>query len=180
MKIRSSHAQALVIDIQEKLLPHVQENDSVLRNNEVLIKGLQLIGVPITISEQYPNGLGQTVGDLKKILNEEIKFDKRSFSCFGESKLENHILSSNKRILIVSGLETHVCVLQTVLDSIELGLIPVVVIDCISSRNSLDHKTAIIRMEKVGAVLTTYESLLFELCKTSENKVFKEISSLVK
>lgn len=180
MIIKRELSQALVIDIQEKLLPHVQENESVLYNNEILIKGLNLLGVPITFSEQYPNGLGQTVYDLKKILNDDLKFEKRSFSCFGESKLENHILSYNKRVLIISGLESHVCVLQTVLDSIELGLLPVVVVDCIGSRNSLDHQIAISRLERAGAILTTHESLLFELCQTSDNKFFKEISSLIK
>jgi hypothetical protein len=180
MRIKRELSQALIIDIQEKLLPHVLDNQLVLCNNEILVKGLQLLDVPITISEQYPNGLGQTVYDLKKLLNEDLKFEKRSFSCFGESKLENHILSSNKRILIVSGLESHVCVLQTVLDSIELGLLPVVVVDCVGSRNSLDHQIAISRLEKAGAILTTHESLLFELCQTSDNKRFKEISNLIK
>jgi nicotinamidase-related amidase len=91
-----------------------------------------------------------------------------------------HILESGKKVVVVVGAETHVCILQTCLDLLSSGVLPVVVVDCVSSRKALDHDTALRRMAHAGVVLSTLESILFELCKSSKEPVFKAISALIK
>lgn len=180
MRVVIEETQALIIDLQEKLISHMYENESLLFRNEILIKGLNLLNVPITVSEQYPRGLGKTVFDLAKLTEGSPKFEKSSFSCIDNVTIKEHIDSIQKKFVIISGIEAHVCVLQTVLDCLEIGQIPVVVEDCISSRKNSDKTVALQRMRTSGAIITTYESLLFELCRDSKNEQFKEISQLVK
>lgn len=180
MRVIIEETQTLIIDIQEKLISHMYENESLLFRNEILIKGLNLLNVPITVSEQYPRGLGKTVFDITKLTEVSPKFEKSSFSCIDNISIKERIDSIQKKFVIISGIEAHVCVLQTVLDCLEVGLIPVVVEDCISSRKNSDKTVALQRMRTAGAIITTYESLLFELCRDSKNEQFKEISQLVK
>jgi nicotinamidase-related amidase len=103
-----------------------------------------------------------------------------SFSCFDEPIVREHLNSLNRSIIILFGIEAHVCVMQTCIDLIENGYKPVIVEDCVSSRNINDKKISIERMRQEGALVTTYESLLFELTRFAGNEVFKRISGIVK
>jgi len=180
MRIQSDKAQALVVDIQEKLFPHMSEKEQFLSTTIKLIKGLKLLKIPFIINEQYPKGIGHTITPIKELLEDENPYEKTTFSCCKTDSTMQAIKNKNKKFVIVFGIETHVCVMQSVLDLLEAGLTPVLVTDCVSSRNPYDKEIAIRRMENEGAILTTYESLLFELCIDAKNEVFKEISKLVK
>ncbi|MBN2613335.1 MAG: isochorismatase family protein [Bacteroidales bacterium] len=132
------------------------------------------------VTQQYTKGLGETVSELGQHLGDMRKIEKLSFSCCGEPVFLQQLESTGKKTVIVAGIETHVCVLQTVLDLLELGYQPVIVEDCTSSRKFNDKKIALERMRDEGTIITTFESLLFELCKVAGNEKFKAISKLVK
>ena len=180
MRILKDNSVALVIDIQERLLPHMAENESVLKNNETLIKGFQVLNVPIVVSEQYTKGLGFTVEPIKQLFEEFASFEKTSFSCCDNEAIDQHLKSFGKKYVILSGIETHVCVLQTAIDLLERGLVPVVVENCVSSRILNDKQIALNRIAGMGGIVTTYESILFELTRTAGTESFKAISKLVK
>jgi nicotinamidase-related amidase len=132
------------------------------------------------LTEQYPKGLGPTTKPVSGLLKNQEIHEKIAFSCCGEPEFLKHLLSLDRPTIIVCGIEAHVCVLQTVLDLMEQGLTPVVVEDCISSRNPEDKRVAVERMRSEGAVISTCESVLFELTKIAGTEEFKAISRLVK
>jgi len=180
MRIEENETFALVIDIQEKLFPHIEEKNILLENILKLLKGLKLLKIPFILNEQYPKGIGHTIEPIKKLLGDVKVYEKVTFSCCKTKETMNAIKKHNKKFIIIFGIETHVCVLQTVLDLLENGFIPIVVSDCVNSRKKSDNDVAISRMIQSGAIITTYESLLFELCVSSNNEVFKEISKIIK
>ena len=180
MRILKDRTAALIIDFQERLFPFIFENEKLLKNVPILIEGLKVLGVHIFVTEQYVKGLGPTVGPIAIALGDIKRFEKASFSCCDEPRVMESIAVASKENIIIAGIESHVCVLQTVVDLIRSGYHPVVVEDCISSRKENDKKIAIERMRKEGAVITTYESLLFEMLRYSGTEQFKAISRLVK
>ena len=142
-----------------------------------------LLGVPVTISEQYPKGLGKTVNPIIQANGEAEVFHKMHFSCFEDKSIFKHIEALNnsgRDQLIIAGIESHVCVLQTCINLISRGYRSYVVTDAIGSRNFKDHKIALKRLESEGAILTTAESTIFEWCKTADRKEFKTISKIIK
>ncbi|MFZ5833427.1 MAG: hydrolase [Planctomycetota bacterium] len=168
----------LVIDIQEKLLPAIDGGGRVVWNARRLIDGAKLLDVPIAATEQYPRGLGPTVPILVERLTERPS--KLSFSCGGCPGLFDAWEALGVGKLLVCGMETHVCVQQTVLDLLGYGWRVYVAVDAVGSRYPLDHRTALERMSASGATLTTTEAALFELCQTAAAPQFKEISRLVR
>ena len=180
MRILKDRTIALMIDFQERLFPFIHENDNLLRNVPILIRGLRALGISIFVTEQYVKGLGPTVGPIAESLGETRRIEKMSFSCCDEPRLMEGIAVTGKENIIIAGIESHVCVLQTVIDLIRNGYHPIVVEDCISSRKENDKKIAIERMRKEGAIITTYESVLFELLRYSGTEQFKTISKLIK
>ena len=180
MRILKEHSAGLIIDIQERLLPHICHHDQLEINTEVLIKGLKLLDIPILATEQYRKGLGLTVPSIRIALGDEKFIEKMSFSCCDDPGFEVELNKTGKTNIIIAGIETHVCVLQTVVDLVGLGFQPVVVEDCVSSRKESDKNNAINRMRQEGAIITSYESILFELARISGTAAFKAISSLVK
>lgn len=180
MRIGKEDCIGLTIDIQEKLFPHIFGNESLLFHTEILIQGLKELGVPQMLTEQYPQGLGETVYGISVLFEKSELVTKSTFSCCGAEDFEKFVKSSDKKYVIISGIETHVCVLQTALDLISWGKIPVIVENCTSSRTVNDKTIALARLEKAGAVITTYESILLELCRDSKSPAFKAISKLIK
>jgi nicotinamidase-related amidase len=134
----------------------------------------------LVVSEQYPKGLGPTIKDISRLITDFDPIEKVSVSCCGERRFLELIHEYGKRNIIICGIETHVCVLQTVMDLIERGYHPVIIEDCVSSRKSSDRETALKRMAREGVIITTYESILFELCEVAGTDQFKQISKLVK
>jgi nicotinamidase-related amidase len=180
MRILKDRTIALVIDFQERLFPFIYENEKLLKNVPILIEGLKALSMQIFVTEQYVKGLGPTVVPIAQALGDIRRIEKMSFSCCDEPRLMEGIAVTGKENVIIVGIESHVCVLQTVIDLIRNGYHPIVVEDCISSRRENDKRIAIERMKKEGAIMTTYESVLFELLRYSGTEQFKVISRLVK
>lgn len=180
MRIQADETLGVVIDIQEKLFPHMHENDNLLKRVSVLIQGLQFMDIPLIVTEQYTRGLGYTIDPVKNLFHGFNPIEKISFSCLDEPLFNDQMKWLRKKFVILAGIETHVCVLQTMEDLLEEGKIPVIIEDCVSSRRQSDKKTAILRMRQEGAIVTTSESVLFELCRHAGNERFKAVSGLVK
>jgi nicotinamidase-related amidase len=180
MRILREDTAAVVVDIQERLLPHIHEGDIMLKNCLRLIEGLKILSIPVLITQQYTKGLGPTVPSVIQQFPEFRYIEKISFSCCEEPAFKQEIGFIGKTDIIICGIEAHVCVLQTCLDLIAGGRRPVVVEDCVSSRKPNDKHIAIERMRQEGARITTMESLLFELVRVAGSDTFKSISGIVK
>lgn len=180
MNIDINHAVALVVDMQERLFPYIHNNKELEQRCIILIKGLQLLEVPLLVTQQYTKGLGPTISSVMEALGEIQVHEKMTFSCCGSTDVESVILGAKGHAVILMGIEAHVCVQQTVLDVLGQGRTAIVVEDCVSSRNINDKAIAIERMRSAGAVVTTSESLLFELAQTASHPQFKQLSALVK
>jgi nicotinamidase-related amidase len=173
-----SDSALLVVDVQEKLVPAIHASARVIWNVRRLIDGAKLLGLPVVASEQYPQGLGPTVAELASRL--EDRPAKLFFSCRELPELFAGLRQRNIEKLLVCGIETHVCIQQTVLDLLADGWRVYVAADAVGSRYELDHRTALRRLECSGAVLTTTEAALFEWCQVAGTPEFKQISRLVR
>jgi len=180
MRLTVEESLCLVIDIQERLMPAMDAGHATLDRIHTLIDGLKILGLPFLVSEQYPKGLGPTLASIQERLPETPRMAKVSFSCCDDPALLETLLASGRKNIIVCGVEAHVCVQQTVVDLAGLEFRPVVVADCITSRNPDDVGRALDRMGDECAVITGCESLLFELTRTAGTDAFKAISKLVK
>ncbi len=170
----------LVVDIQERILNVMQHKERVIENTIKLIKGFRLLGVPIYYTEQYPKGLGETEASIKKELESIEAIQKMSFSCYGAEDLFYEFKKKNYSQIVVCGIETHVCIQQTVLDLLANGFQVNLPADAVSSRKELDYEIALRRMGKNGAEITTTESILFELLNVCGTQEFKDILKIVK
>jgi len=167
----------LVVDVQEKLVPAIIAAARVVWNVRRLIDGAKVLGLAVVASEQYPQGLGPTVPELASRL--ENRPAKLCFSCRELPQLFAGLRQRNIEKLLICGIETHVCVQQTVLDLLADGWRVYVAVDAVGSRHDLDHQTALRRIEASGAVLTTTEAALFEWCQAAGTPEFKQISRIV-
>lgn len=170
----------LIIDIQKRILPVINNHQLVVDNTLKLIKGFKVLSLPIYFTEQYPKGLGPTTRSISDELGDLKPFDKMSFSCSGAGELFTEFKKKNLSQIVVCGIEAHVCVQQTVLDLIESGIQVNLAADAVSSRKEIDYRTALERMRDHTAEITTTESILFELLNICGTPQFKEISKLVK
>lgn len=180
MRVSRHESAGIIIDIQERLFPHIYQHEVLENNVKILIQGLQLLEIPILVTQQYTKGLGKTIPSVAETINSFQLIEKITFSCCGESNFLAELTRLNKKFIIIAGIETHVCILQTVPDLIDNGFIPVVVEDCVSSRKKKDKKVAIERIRQEGAMVSTYESILLELCRGAGSETFKAISGLIK
>lgn len=176
MRVLREEAIALVVDYQEKLVPVMKENELLIYHSQILLQGLKILEVPMIITQQYTKGLGTTVQAITAAMESEEYVEKISFSAYENVKSQ----IQGKKFVIVCGIESHVCVLQTVIDLAAAGYVPVVVEDCISSRKKHDKKIALERMYQEGAIITTAESLLFELLREAGTDTSKKIQRLIK
>lgn len=180
MRIDKAKTTAVVIDIQERLLPVMCEKDDVLKNCKILVQGLQELDVPVVFTQQYTKGLGETVHELSELISDFTFVEKTSFSCYDEPAFVEQLEEIQRPNVIIVGIEAHVCVLQTAVDLKEAGYNPIVVTNGISSRSALDKEIALERFKYEGIMLATYESILFELTKGAKSNGFRAISKLVK
>ncbi len=179
MRILKEKTIGLVVDVQEKLLPHMEESSIITLNIKKLVEGMNILKIPMMLTEQYKKGLGATIPALQEIMEYE-PVEKIAFSCFEEMALRMKLENMDRNFVVIAGIEAHVCILQTAIDLKEKGYQPVVVEDCVSSRKINDKKIAMDRMKNSGIIITTYESILFELCRYAGTEQFKNISRLVK
>lgn len=181
MRILAEDTMALIIDYQERLVPVIHNSEELIHNSEILVKGLNALGIPMLVSQQYTKGIGMTVPAIAEAVGEEFTyFDKLTFSCAENQEILQKLMENKRKNIILCGIEAHICVLQTAIDLMAKGFHVILVEDCIGSRRENDRKTAIQRAAAEGAVITTYESILFELTRVAKTDVFKVISNLIK
>jgi isochorismate hydrolase len=156
------------------------EQEKLIQNTTKLISGFNALNIDILVTQQYTKGLGETITPVKDLLKPFNYSEKLAFSCCDDSAFFNTLTDKNKKNVILFGIESHVCVLQTTIDLIEKGYTPIVIEDCISSRNLNDKKIALKRMEKESAIISTVESVLFELTRYAGTEEFKAISKIVR
>lgn len=173
----AAESALLVIDVQEKLIPKIVGAAALIRNIAFLIDGARLLDVPVTATEQYPKGLGPTVPELARRLPPPPT--KTDFSCCAIPAVVEEFRTTHKSRIVLAGIESHVCVLNTALDLLGFGFRVYLPVDAIGNRLPLDHDIALRRLENAGCVLTTAETVLFEWTKGATHPRFKQISALV-
>ncbi len=171
----------VIIDVQERFRTVVNEIERVIKNSSLLCGAARLLDIPILITEQYPEKLGGTVSEImEKCEGKAEQFSKLSFSAMGNKEFFLRLKKLNKKHIVIAGLETHVCVQQTVLDLLaNFDGWMTVVVDAISSRKVLDREVALKKMEKQGVSLGTVESVLFEWLETAGTPEFKQVQKLI-
>ncbi len=180
MRVLKEESVAVIVDVQERLFPHMSGREDLEKSILTLIRGLLVLDVPILVTQQYTKGLGQTIPSVYEAFGQYSPIEKLAFSCMDEQAFADALEKSGRKTVILAGIETHVCVLQTTLDMAHHGYNPVIVEDCVSSRKAGDKKTAISRMREEGTVITSCESILFELLRYAGTDTFRSISKLVK
>ena len=180
-KLNSQRAMLLIVDVQEAFVEPIKKSKRIIKKSVTLAKAAKILKLPVVATEQYPKGLGKTVPDIVKVLGTDQAYpDKTSFSCVGEDKSRNGILKTGRSQVIVVGVEAHVCVLQTVLDLLELEKDVFVMADAVGSRNELDSEMALKRMADAGAIITTVETAILEMTGGSKHPEFKSLQKLIK
>ncbi len=169
----------ILIDMQKKIISPINNKDSIIENIQKLLNAYQILDEDIFVSEQNPLKLGKTIPNLLPKVSFS-KIQKMDFSLSSSKDLLDEL--NNKKItnLIVCGFETHICIQQSVLEFLQKGYKVLVICDAMGSRNNLDHEISLQRMLHKGAIITTTESIIFEICKTSDRKEFKEIRNIIK
>ncbi len=185
MRLLAEDTVGVIIDFQDRLVPHMQKKEELIKNTSTLIKGLRHLEIPLLVTQQYTRGLGPTVPELVEALGcssaEELPYiEKGTFSCADDPAFMEKLKETGRKNVLICGIEGHVCVLQTITDLCAEGYNVNAVVDCISSRKEQDYKTGIERYKFEGAMVSVYESVLFELTRTSKSPYFKGISALVK
>jgi nicotinamidase-related amidase len=180
MRIIKENTTGLIIDIQERLFPAMHEKEILLKNTLILIRGLIELKLPLLITQQYTKGLGETLSEIKSVIPEFSFIEKHDFSCCDEVVVTEKLKVLEAKNIIICGIESHVCVLQTAVDLKKEGFNPIVVMDCVSSRTKENIEMAKERFRHEGIMMTSYESILFELTRSSAAREFKAISKLVK
>lgn len=177
--LRADTTVLLVVDVQERLLPAIQDGERVIEASRRMAAAAGVLGVPILVTEQYPTGLGPTCAGLKECLADAAVVEKTRFSACVPAILDQ-LADLGRPHVVVVGVETHVCVQQTVLDLLRLGYLPYLCVDAVGSRRALDRETAIERMRRAGAIVTTTESVIFEIVGEAATDQFKQILKIVK
>ncbi len=172
----------LVIDIQEKLLPLIRNPEMVVTGARKLLDGSHIFALPVLATEQYPKGIGRTVSP---VLNSARQcgaklLEKGAFSAWAEPGVREAMLAIDRPQVILTGIETHVCVQQAALDLVSRDYDVYVCADAVGSRTDLDHGTALKRMRCAGVFVTTVESVLFELCRRCDAPEFKQMLEIIK
>lgn len=176
MLLEKDKSCLLLIDVQEKLTPHVRESEALISRCQWMIRLATELNVPLLVSEQYPRGLGATIEPLRILVSRAKHVEKVHFSCFREQDFQQCLQNMNKKQFVLIGIETHVCVLQSAMDLKKAGHEVFVVVDAVSSRSELDHKYGLKRMKQAGIQLITSEMVFFEWVEKAGTPQFKTLS----
>lgn len=188
MMLDSHNTVLVLIDVQEKLTSVMHERETLIENLVKLVKGAQLLEIPIIWLEQNPDKMGQTIPELCELLDGQTPITKMSFSCCGADGFKEALKASGRKQVLIAGIETHVCVYQTSVELIRAGYAVEVVVDAVSSRRATDKETGLAKIQACGAHsagsgqghITTVETALFELMRTAENPAFRDMLKVVK
>lgn len=179
-RLKKDEALLMVIDFQERLMPAMYEKEALEDKVVRLIRGARVMELPILVSQQYTRGLGPTIPSVSEALGEFTPRDKTTFSIMQDEQLAQDLKATKRKTVILAGIESHICVEQSALDLLEEGYQVFICGDCVSSRKPGDIRMAQSRMEEAGAVYTSMEAALFELCGGAKQPGFKEISAIIK
>ncbi len=177
-RLRAEDSALVVIDVQDKLLAKIPTAATMIRNAAFLLDVAKLLGVPARATEQYPKGLGPTTAELARRLPTPL-LAKTAFSCCGAGTFLEELEMLHRPNVVLTGMETHVCVSQTAFDLLAAGLHVFLAVDALAARFPVDHDTALRRLEQAGAVLTTAEAVAFEWVADAAHPQFKAVSALV-
>ncbi len=177
--IQPDSTALLIVDVQERLLPTIHQNEAIIPAIQRMIEAAKILAIPILATEQYPAGIGPTAASIRACWGDVRAIEKLRFSACVEPLIEQ-LRRRERSHVIVTGIETHVCVQQTTLDLLRLGYSPYVCADAASSRRAIDRDVAFERMRQAGAIITTTESVMFELLGQAGTDVFKQILRLIK
>jgi nicotinamidase-related amidase len=170
----------VLIDIQEKLFPYVQDKEQLLRQIKKLIRFAVIMKIPLILTEHYPQGLGSTIPEIKTILPEYNPIQKITFSAFRSKEFLQKIQYTGIKTLLICGIESHICIEQTVLDGLSFGLDIHIISDAISSRKKLDLQMGIQKMHQCGGIISTTEMAIYEILERADTLEFKEVLKIVK
>jgi nicotinamidase-related amidase len=183
MKLQRADTMLVVIDVQEKLMPVIDQHESVIRNIDRLVRGCRILDVPMLLTEQYVKGLGPTVEPVRRAFEESGGYqpiEKNCFSAWGCGEFTAALRALKRKHLLIAGVESHVCVYQTAIDLIAIGHLVTVIADAVSSRTPENRDIALRRMESDGAKLSSTEMALFELTGISATDEFRAITKLIR
>ncbi len=170
----------VLIDMQERLFPHVYEHQRVLARIDLLLFAANLLQIPMLLTEQYPKGLGNTIEEIRKMLPAVRPLVKMDFSCVPAPGFREQLSSLRRDQVVLTGIETHICVAQTALDLASQGEKVFVVSDATASRRPLDAQTALRRLDQSGLTITTAEAVVFEWLRRAGTEEFKAIQPKLK
>jgi nicotinamidase-related amidase len=170
----------VVIDVQEKLFRVMNMKEALSRNLQILVKAAEILEIPLIITEQNPAGLGPTIPELVELIPGVDRIPKFSFSCCGEPAFMQAIEAVNRRNILVTGIEAHICVSQTAVELVEKGYRVQAVADGIDSRTAFNNMIGMEKLKAGGVGLTSTETVLFELLKTARHDRFADIQKLIK
>ena len=178
--LKIENTTLLIVDIQGNLAHLMHGKELLFKNVQKLIKGIQILGIPILWVEQNPRGLGPTIPEIADILSNIKPISKMSFSSCRNDRFLQALNALNRKQVLIAGIEAHVCVYQTAAELVDIGYEVQVVTDAVSSRNMENKEIGLQRMRDSGVSLTSVETALFELLKVAEGEHFREILKIVK
>jgi len=170
----------VIIDIQGNLYQSMDDKLFLLENNRKMIQGIPLFGIPIIVTEQIPEKLGPTIPEISDLLAGVKPISKECFSCWKNQNFMKEVMAQNRKEILVTGIEAHVCVYQTVMDLLKVGYKVHVAADAVSSRTAQNREIGIARMRDAGAAIKSTEMVLFELLQTAASDKFKDVFKIVK
>lgn len=180
-KLKKEETAFLLVDIQERLLPSISGQDTIVQNAIRLLKAADVLKLPLIYTEQYPKGIGPTVSPLMENLPAQaIRFEKTAFSCCGESEFVNGLRETKRETIVVFGIETHICILSTITDLLKEGYKVVLASDACGSRNPDNHTTAVAAIRACGAVVVPTETIVYQLLERAGTPEFKALLPLFK
>jgi|SRR5579871_1000780 len=172
----------VVVDIQEKLLPPIFNKDSLIKNSQLLIRLAKILSIPTMVTTQYSKGLGATVPEIASLVEDVTAIDKLEFGCFGNEPFRARLrsLPGNRNTVLLCGMESHICVMQTALGALNDGYLVHVASDAVGSRAEWNWKIGLQRMKAAGAVISSTEMMMYELLRCSGTPAFKELLPYLK
>jgi nicotinamidase-related amidase len=180
--LEAEQCALIVVDIQQKLLPPIFHKETLVKNSQLLVRLAKILSIPIMMTTQYSRGLGATVPEVASLLPEITAIDKLEFGCFGSDAFRAGLraLPGSRNTLLLCGMETHICVMQTALGALNDGYLVHVASDAVSSRSEWNWRIGLDRMREAGAVISSTEMMMYELLRCSGTAQFKEMLSYLK
>jgi nicotinamidase-related amidase len=180
--LEADQCALVVVDIQEKLLPPIFNKDTLVKNSQLLIRLAKILSLPIMVTTQYSKGLGSTVTEIANLLTDVVPYDKLEFSCFGSDQFRSRLksLPGNRNTVLLCGMESHICVMQTALGALNEGYLVHVASDAVGSRAEWNWRIGLDRMRAAGVVISSTEMMMYELLRCSGTPQFKELLPYLK